>query len=246
MTSLYSKTAISYLTGQFVKKPRVSGLISSMVEPLDTLAKDLQALKEQRWIDTAQGLQLDNCGYIVGILRMGRSDEAYRTAIKAQILSNISYGTPGDLINGVRFLTAATEVQYLESYPACAMLFTNGENVPTGSQQVLQDIAPAAIENMPLLVSYGRVKPLRTGRLSHPNNLSVASVEGEESTFTANDSQLIVGEVYPQGTSGLSGMPLTTTKFIARSRRLKAGIGFLAVNSYRVHDNGYHLSGVFQ
>lgn len=242
----YRKTALSRLTGQFVDKPRVCGLVENMVEPLEELEADFLALKDRRWINTAEGKQLDYCGYLVGITRQGRSDDEYRTAIKARVLSNVSAATAGDLIEGVRFLTNAKNPQYLESYPACAILFSDGDTVPSGSQQVIQDIAPAAIETIPLLVSYGKKQPVRTGTLTVPAVMSASSGGVERNPLTISDSLLTVGAAQPIGGTGLTGMAVTKTKIVAKRRGIRAGIGSLSVGTYQVYDNGYHLTGVFQ
>lgn len=246
MSLNYCKTALSRLTGQFTDKPRICGLVETMVEPLEELESDLFALKDQRWINSAVGKQLDYCGYLVGITRQGRNDDEYRTAIKAQVLSNVSSATAGDLIEGVRFLTNATDSQYLESYPACAILFSDGDTVPKGAQQVIQDIAPAAIETIPLLVSYGKQKPVRTATLTAPSVLSASSGGVERNPLTISDSLLTVGSAQPIGGTGLAGMAVTKTKIVAQRRGIRAGIGSLSVGTYQVHDNGYHLTGVFQ
>lgn len=247
MTIPYRKTALSRLVGQFDDKPRVKALVESMVAPLEALSADFKQLKDLRWVDTAIGAQLDGCGYIVGVARMGREDEEYRTAIKARILSNTSKARPQDLIEGVRFLTKPNEIQYLESYPACVMLFTDGQYVPDGSQAILQDIAPAAIENVQLMVSYGRAKPFRTGRLANPMTMRVDSSDGSDGGLQANDKQLAISNTNPMGTARLSGMSPVKTPLTANGGRISVGSGTLAVSTtYDVFDNGYHLPGVFQ
>ncbi|GKX56357.1 hypothetical protein SOASR030_24690 [Leminorella grimontii] len=246
MTIPFRQTALSRLVGQFHDKEKVKGLVESMVAPLEAISDDLDAIKHRRWVDTAEGAQLDGCGYIVGVARQSRGDEEYRTAIKSRILSNSSRARPQDLIEGVRFLTKATEVQYLESYPACALLFSNGKTVPQGSQAILQDIAPAAIENVPLIVSYGRTEPLRTGRLSNPSGLSVSNEQGD-AELQVNNEGLSVSGSNPIGSARLSGMVPAKTPLLANRAKIRAAKGILAVSTtYEVFDNGYRLPGVFQ
>ncbi len=246
MSYPYRKTALSRLVSQFNDKPHISGLVQSMVTPLEEMDTDLIELKMQRWINSAIGTQLDGCGYIVGVARLGRNDEEYRTAIKAQILSNISAATPKALIEGVRFLTSPDEVQYLESYPACALLFTNGKHVPTQSQAILQDIAPASIENIPLMVSYGREKPLRTGRLSTPRQLAASEQPGKKSSLRTHEGKLQVSTSNPEGNARLAGTKLVKTPLSANGRSINVGIGLLSIGSFEPIENGYHLTGVFQ
>lgn len=246
MTINYRQTALARLSAQFSDKPRIAGLVESMVAPLATLEQDLLALKDQRWIDSAIGVQLDGCGYIAGVARLGRNDADYRLAIKARILGNLSSATPGALIAGVRFLTHADEVQYIESYPACALLFTDGKQVPANSQPVLQDMAPAAIETVPLMVSYGRAKPLRTGGISQPEELGISATNGSKSSLSTQDGKLKVTTSHPAGGARLAGMALTKTPIAANGGAINVGIGLLSIGTFAVADNGYHLTGVFQ
>lgn len=114
------------LTNEFSDKPRLLGVVNAMLTPLaevETLADQVQT---QRWVDTAVGVQLDGIGYIVGETRLGRDDDDYRTAIMFRIFANTSNATPEDLIKGLRLLTTPDDIQYIEQYPATAMLFTNG------------------------------------------------------------------------------------------------------------------------
>ncbi|MBK5072031.1 DUF2612 domain-containing protein [Budviciaceae bacterium CWB-B4] len=246
MTFPYRKTALSRLVGQFHDKPRVKALVESMVIPLEDISTDLDEIKHLRWVDNAIGAQLDGCGYIVGVARLSRGDDEYRMAIKSRILSNTSQARPQDLIEGVRFLTKATEVQYMESYPACALLFSNGKSVPEGSQAILQDIAPTSIENVPLMVSYGRAAPLRTGQLASPMGVRVDTSD-ESGRLHTNDQQLTISNSNPQGSARLSGMSPNKLSLTANQAKISIGGGILAVStSYQVFDNGYHLPGVFQ
>lgn len=72
-------------------------LIQSLVEAplqvssvLDQLTEDVGSL---RWMDTAEGEQLDVVGAILGCEREGRDDTTYRTAIVAELLVLRSSGT---------------------------------------------------------------------------------------------------------------------------------------------------------
>lgn len=76
MTTSFRKTALSRLVGQFHDKEKVKGLVESMVTPLEELSDDLNAIKHQRWVDTAEGEQLDGCGYIVGVSRQSRGTKS--------------------------------------------------------------------------------------------------------------------------------------------------------------------------
>lgn len=239
----YAAIAVPRLTGQFENSPKLKALIAAIVGPLTTLETEADALVADRWIDTAVGKQLDGCGYIVGELRQGRDDDAYRTAIKFRVFVNISKGTPTDLIRGLKFLTDPTDCQYLEAYPATALLFTNGFFVDYKIQPTMQDLAPAAISNVPVAVSFCDI-PFRFSREPVASELFVNDATDY---LTANGSDIQVAhKASLTGAATLGGVV---------PAELDVGIGYLDVGGPTLavynpnslitlgHDN---LTGVFQ
>ena len=213
----YAAVAVPRLTGQFENSPKLKALMAAIVGPLTTLESDGDALIAERWIDTAIGKQLDGCGHIVGESRQGRDDDAYRAAIKFRVFVNISKGTPTDLIRGLKFLTNPTDCQYLEAYPATALLFTNGFFVDYKIQAAMQDLAPAAISNVPVAVSF-RDKPFRFAKEPIPGELFVNNAAD---CLTANGSDIQVSQgALLTGAATLGGVV---------PAELDVGIGYLDV-----------------
>lgn len=239
----YSTIAISRLAGQFQNSPKLTALMAAIVGPLTPLENDADSIIADRWIDTAIGKQLDGCGAIVGEPRLNRSDDDYRAAIRFRVFVNVSNATPTDLIRGLKYLSDPTDCQYLESYPATAILFTNGLFIDYGIQAAMQDIAPCAISNVPIAVSFAG-KPLRFAKSSVPGELFV---NGASDYLTANGSDIQVS----QGASAIG----TATLGGCVPAELDVGIGYLDLggptlavynpNSINTlgHDN---LTGVFQ
>jgi len=156
----YETLALSRLTNFFQDKPRVKSLVGALPRQLDIFEAVANQVKNERAIDTAIGIQLDKLGDIVGEKRRGRDDDTYRKAITFRVFVNISKGRPSDLIGSTRTLTQADDVQYIESYPATAYLFSNGYDADSTIQVQIQDVSPAAICDVPITVSYGE-EPLR-------------------------------------------------------------------------------------
>lgn len=239
----YAALAVPRLTGQFGNSPKLKALMAAIVGPLTTLETDADALIAERWIDTAIGKQLDGCGHIVGESRQGRNDDAYRVAIKFRVFVNISKGTPTDLIRGLKFLTNPTDCQYLEAYPATALLFTNGFFVDYKIQAAMQDLAPAAISNVPVAVSF-RDKPFRFAKEPIPGELFVNNA-ADYLTAEGSDIQVSQGALVA-GAATLGGCV---------PAELDVGIGYLDVggptlavyNPNSLNTIGhYNLTGVFQ
>ncbi|GAB1578681.1 DUF2612 domain-containing protein [Bordetella petrii] len=55
---------------QFEGKPRLQALVRALLQPADGLQGALRDLYEKRWLDTAEGKQLDGIGEIVGLSRV--------------------------------------------------------------------------------------------------------------------------------------------------------------------------------
>lgn len=239
----YASIAVPRLTGQFENSPKLKALMAQIVGPLTTLETDADGLIADRWIDTAIGAQLDGCGYIVGEARAGRDDDAYRVAIKFRVFVNISKGTPSDLIQGLKFLTDPTDCQYLEAYPATALLFTNGFFVDYKIQAAMQDLSPAAICTVPVAVSF-RDKPFRFAKEPIPGELFVNN-GADYLTAEGSDIQVSQGAL-ATGAATLGGCV---------PAELDVGIGYLDVggptlavyNPNSLNTIGhYNLTGVFQ
>jgi hypothetical protein len=239
----YAAIAVPRLTGQFENSPKLKALMAAIVGPLTTLEGNADALIAERWIDTAIGKQLDGCGHIVGESRQGRSDAAYRTAIKFRVFVNISKGTPTDLIRGLKFLTNPTDCQYLEAYPAAALLFTNGFFVDYKIQEAMQDLAPASISAVPVAVSF-RDKPFRFAREPIPGELFVNNA-ADYLTADGSDIQVSQGAL-ATGSATLGG--IVPAELDVGDGYLDVGGPTLAVyNPNTLNTLGhYNLTGVFQ
>ena len=195
----YESIAVSRLTGQFQDSPKLKAIVAAIVAPLTALENDADELGTKRWIDTAEGVQLDGCGYIVGEHRQGRDDAAYRDAIRFRVFVNVSNATPTDLIRGTKFLTAPTDCQYFEMYPASAMIFTNGYFVPENIHDQIQDLSPAGISDVPVLVSFAD-EPFRFGKEPAPGELFVNNAN-DYLTANTSDIQVSTGAVAVNGST---------------------------------------------
>lgn len=239
----YVTLALSRLTSQFQSSAKLRDLVAGAVGPLTTLEEAADSIISERWIDTAIGAQLDGCGAIVGELRQGKSDDAYRTAIRFRVFVNTSRGTPADLIRGLAFLTEPTDCQYLESYPATAMLFTNGFFTDRGIHAAMQDLSPAGLSDVPVAVSFADM-PFRFTREPAPGELFVNS-DADYLTAQGSDIQVSSGDTTNTGAS-LGGVA---------PAELDVGIGYLDVggptlavyNPNSLTTLGHaNLTGVFQ
>lgn len=218
MTYDHVSLALSRLASQFKDSPKLNAMLSSLIAPANDVEGQLDDLANKRWIDTAEGLQLDGLGNIVVEPRQGRSDEEYREAIRFKIFINISKATPPDLLFALKYLSKADDTQYMESWPATVILYTDGYQVQSTIADDMQDLAPAAISDIDVIISYGE-EVLRT---SNPS-------------MTEDSSSELGGMILPI-LHTISGMRLQTID--NRAIRIR--------NSSKVHGAKPVLGGLFE
>jgi hypothetical protein len=114
----HASEALANLAAQFKGKPKLASLINTLSRQIQELEDVFYQLVTERWIDYAEGAQLDGFGSIVGEARESRPDLEYRTAIKARMQLNIGDGTIQDIQNLLRGLAGDVRVQVLEFFPA--------------------------------------------------------------------------------------------------------------------------------
>lgn len=134
----------SHITGakdrlltEYKDSTRLSGLVESLVKPLQKIEDTLADMNDLRSVSKAVGYQLDMIGEIVGIHRVtGQSDSAYRLAIYGQIGVNRSTGTMENVIQAFLSYTGATDCIVHEFFPAQLYIQTSFD---FGSEQAKLD-----------------------------------------------------------------------------------------------------------
>jgi hypothetical protein len=239
----YSAIAATRLTNQFQEKPLLTALNAAMVLPLNSSESLANDVRDKRWIKTAIGLQLDKIGSVVGESRLGRSDDEYRVGILFRIFVNTSNATPRDMMQGLSLLTSPDDMQYIEQYPATAMVLTNGASIPRGIHNVMQGLAPAAISDVQVLVTFANAPPFRFSRDPIPRELFV-NLDADYLVANGSDIQ-ISGAAKTTGATlgGLAPADLSVNGFM-----LDVGVGTLSINDINnnvVIESGYHLLGCY-
>ena len=101
----------------FKNKPIFRAFLSVFIEQIQDLEDSSFQMLLNRWLDSAEGVQLDGIGDIVGEARLGRNDADYLLAIKVRIQFNFSNATPEDIYTAlVNFNDRRYE--YIPAYPA--------------------------------------------------------------------------------------------------------------------------------
>lgn len=163
----YFERAVALLASQFQIR-NSDGSLTNLQKVVQALTMQAQVLNTQeqllitmRYLNTAQGVQLDGLGQILGLARIsGQSDYSYREDLQFQIFINQSTGTPEDVIGILRYLTDASIVWYNEQYPAAYQLATNGllfPQNPSDLASVMQKVSPAGVSMTSIVATYNTV-----------------------------------------------------------------------------------------
>lgn len=163
----YYERAIALLASQFqIKLPdggrtNFQKLLYAIITQFQEIQTQLNLLNTMRSLDTAQGVQLDGLGQIIGLARVaGQSDESYRQALQFQIFVNQSSGTPEQVIEMLKFLTQANTIYYDEFYPAGYIMTTDGLEFPENPSDLVDAIqasSPAGVEFLGVTAIYDSV-----------------------------------------------------------------------------------------
>lgn len=98
--------AIAHLIEFFRNGPRNQALVRAICEQLQDLEDVFYDLYSKTFLSTAEGVQLDQLGEIVGEARQDRTDSQYRASIRIRVLVNRSSGKCEELIEICRRFVA--------------------------------------------------------------------------------------------------------------------------------------------
>lgn len=109
----HDATALALLPSQFDTSTNLRALLSAIVGPstpttwgIQELENVLFQIRDNRWLDIAEGAQLDGLGELVGLPRISSDDEEYRDALRVQIATNVSMGEPWRMLQLLDAITA--------------------------------------------------------------------------------------------------------------------------------------------
>ena len=129
---------------QYKGSLKIEGIIEALTQQIQDGEDDFIDLCSGRTIGGSIGIQLDRLGALVGIERMGLSDDDYRVRITTKIAQNISQGEPERLIDVYKQLLGASFIFYADLPPGGVEMSANAE-IPSGQVNTFYlEIAKAA------------------------------------------------------------------------------------------------------
>lgn len=118
------------LVQQFRGKPKIEALLQAIAAQTQALDDALEELRTERWIDSAEGAQLDGLGRILGLDRGAWDDEEFRARLRVRIRVLLADGTPESIISTLALLAEGAPVQLVESFPAELRIVMGGPVTP--------------------------------------------------------------------------------------------------------------------
>lgn len=119
---------LQYVLEQYKDSEKMQAMIVAFNDEMSKVENAVFELRDNFFLTTAEGVQLDTIGSIFGEERRGRNDTEYRAAIAVTGTSFYS-GTPEDIYAQVKLLFGATLVEYHDSTsmePASFILISDG------------------------------------------------------------------------------------------------------------------------
>lgn len=120
---------------------RLWSIIAAAGLEADSIEQALFEIRDNFYMTTAEGVQLDTIGSIFGVPREGLGDDDYRGQLVIRAASFFS-GTPEDIISACANLLGGTSTQFVPMFPAGFTLFTDA-SITKASLEIL---APAGVE----------------------------------------------------------------------------------------------------
>lgn len=128
--------AKAHLLEQFKSATTLRALLDTYVSQIQDVEDALYGLLLGRWLDNAEGVQLDGLGQIVGEARQGRYDTDYRLAIRVRIKINLCEATPEQIIE-IFVLFTNLAIQLKEYATAAFVLTILGQLPAVGFEDVI-------------------------------------------------------------------------------------------------------------
>jgi hypothetical protein len=118
---------VELLISQFRDKPRIGAFLRGLLAAVQDLEDATWSVLIGIWLDTAEGVTLDELGVIVNLPRAGWGDDTYRLYLKAQVLVLRSDGSWPALVAILSAIGITLSVTSIDEPGMAEMRVTLGE-----------------------------------------------------------------------------------------------------------------------
>ncbi len=208
----HTEMANSRLVQQDKESYNTVNFLNAIIDPVQEIEDSFQDISYKRSLETAQGVNLDNFGLIVGEARDFRKDEDFRIGILTRIIVNMGGGTVEEIITAITLLYRPKQIEVTNLYPACFSIFIE-EDVQNllGIKRIINSIRPVAIGDFVI-----------TANVSDYGLFEFSECSSELMNFETSGDQVLVREssssydfavqantlLEPRGSVGLSELSL--------------------------------------
>lgn len=165
--------AVDRLTGQYQDAVKLKNIVRLHAESMQDIEDVLYDFMNSHWLETAEGVQLDKIGLIVGEPRLSRNDEDYINAILLRINLNRTGGQPEKIYDLFRNLFRPDVILYREVYPASIEIFIKTDSINYEVIRSLKKLLPAAIGYV-YLISIEQETPFGFKELNFTLNFNIS------------------------------------------------------------------------
>jgi hypothetical protein len=137
---------LARLTYQFQDKPIIAAIVNAISAEFQELEDAFFQLLDERYLDTAVGVQLDQLGVIIGLARNGLDDDEYRIALKTKAQLNNASGIPSDVITTFKLLTGGSSIIAKELFPATFLLQSDGDDLQPNILPQMNQVKVGGVE----------------------------------------------------------------------------------------------------
>lgn len=131
---------------RFKDSKNITDLMVSLLQEVSILEDTFSSLYNNRNIDDAIGVQLDQIGKIVGEARVGRDDDSYRVAISVRTIINKSSGTISDIEEILTEVESPYFIQIFMHEPASIYIYIKTPEIPSPElKDLIQEALPAGV-----------------------------------------------------------------------------------------------------
>lgn len=214
----------SRFTAQYDEMPQLKSLASVWAERIQVMEDAAYSLMVERWLDDAEGEQLDRLGAIVGEGRLDRNDTLYRQAIRARIQTNRGSGDAPTLLE---YLSNATGIELDQEFSEESDLaLSDGDTLELSDGDTLEvSEFLGAFRDIRLTESNPATWVIYVGteiRQPFASQMSPLVAAGVGAYLTSTDGQLPfgtkeTGEDAPQGVGGVSDYQIEFTDVLELS-----------------------------
>lgn len=197
---------LNLLIQQYKDKPNCFALIQTLSKQTEDIENALFELRDEFWVSTAVGDQLDVLGAIQNETRYGKSDANYRTAIQVRILINSGSGEFETLITALTGLFGATAAHLQNIGNANLYLWTD----IVLTESIYNSLVEITVAGVKLWAVGGSTNPFvfyddpdGTGFGKLNDTIQLQDISGDNIQDVSGDNILVtINESFPAGDGG--------------------------------------------